>query len=267
MAPIRTLSPRDAEIMGRSLQTGIVSNGCVQLEELHWRSDALRTWELAQRAMGRKPEVTFRIDELDLAVVYVDVSEPARQSFRATSRKPMYTRRLSLFEHRRMKAIIRKKKIADRLSRMEDAVLFRLRLEFHALLGRAHDPVARRRLSELHAEMAKAHASAVAAEAATKAGAPTEHPEKTPEAPAVEPPADEPSPKAKVRRPRATQQGATPNTPSTPPASEPPAPAVPDAPASPAVPPAVPYQEPQPDQPKGLPFTVLPQRKLPRQPR
>ena len=85
---IRTLSPQDAEILARTIVTGVVSNGCVERHDLRWRSDALRSWEVSQRRLGKKPEVRIRIDELDLAVVYVEPLDGSGPSVRAISTLP-----------------------------------------------------------------------------------------------------------------------------------------------------------------------------------
>ena len=152
--PVRTLSPQEAEILARTVVTGLVSNGCVERYGLRWRSDALRTWEVEQRGLGRKPEVTIRIDELDLSVVYVELLDNSRKTLRATSTQPKYTRYLSLFEHRRLKAAMRKQAIRDRLVLMQDEEAFALRIQFYAALGRADDPVAYRRLVEVRDRLA-----------------------------------------------------------------------------------------------------------------
>ncbi len=152
--PVRTLSPQDAEIMARTTKTGVVSGGCVEWHGLRWRSDAMRTWEVEQRSLGRKPEVSVRIDELDLSIAYVDTLQGERRTYRATSTQPAYTKHLSLFEHRRLKAVLKEKDIKDRLVRMSDEEAFNLRVEYHAALGRADDPVAYRRLVGLRDALA-----------------------------------------------------------------------------------------------------------------
>jgi len=153
---VRTLSPQDAEILARTVRTGTVSGGCVECFDLRWRSDALRTWEVQQRALGRRPTVSIRIDELDLSVVYVEslVENDERRHFRAISTQPQYTANLSLFEHKRLKALIKQKGLHDRLIRMADERAFNLRLEYHAALGHADDPVAYRRLVALRDQLA-----------------------------------------------------------------------------------------------------------------
>ena len=154
--PIRTLSAQDAEILARTIKTGVASNGCVECIGLRWRSDALRTWELHQRGLGRRPVVSVRIDELDLSVVFVEslVEHDERRIFRAISTQPKYTANLSLYEHSRLKAETKKQGIKDRLVRMTDNQAFHLRVEYHAALGRASDPVAYRRLVALRDQLA-----------------------------------------------------------------------------------------------------------------
>jgi putative transposase len=152
--PVRTLPPKDAEILARTVVTRSVSNGCVECYGLRWRSDALRTWQIEQIGLGRKPEVSVRIDELDLSVVYVELLDNTRKTLRATSTQPKYTRHLSLFEHRRLKAALRERNLRDRLVHMQDEEAFALRLEFYAALGRADDPIAYRRLVEVRDRLA-----------------------------------------------------------------------------------------------------------------
>jgi hypothetical protein len=136
---VRTLSPQDAEILARTVRVGMVSGGCVECFDLRWRSDALRTWEVEQRSLGRRPAVSIRVDELDLSVVYVEgqAESAERRCFRAISTQPQYTAHLSLFEHKRLKALIKQKGLHDRLARMTDDHAFNLRLEYHAALGHA----------------------------------------------------------------------------------------------------------------------------------
>lgn len=155
MIPVLTLSKRDAEILARSIESGTASNGRVERHGLQWRSDALRTWELAERRQGRKPAVNIRIDELNLSLVYVETLEGKRQVFRAVSTQPQYTRDLSLYEHRLLKAELRKLNTKDRLVRMSDVEAFKLRVEYYASLGRANDPVAYRRLVNLRDQLAE----------------------------------------------------------------------------------------------------------------
>lgn len=155
MIPVLTLSERDAEILARSIESGTASNGRVERHGLQWRSDALRTWELIERRQGRKPAVNIRIDELNLSLVYVETLEDTRQVFRAVSTQPLYTRNLSLYEHRLLKAELRKLNTKDRLVRMSDVEAFKLRIEYYASLGRANDPVAYRRLVNLRDQLAE----------------------------------------------------------------------------------------------------------------
>lgn len=152
--PIRTLSPQDAEILARTTENGVVSNGCVERHGLRWRSDALRTWEVSQRSLGRKPEVSIRIDELDLSVVYVEFDDVSRQLIKATSTQPLYTHRLSLYEHKKLKEELKKRELKDRLVQMKDDEAFQLRIQYHAALGHADDPVAYRRLVGLRDQLA-----------------------------------------------------------------------------------------------------------------
>ncbi len=220
--PVRTLSPQDAEIMARTTKTGVVSGGCVECHGLRWRSDALRTWEVEQRSLERKPEVSIRIDELDLSIVYVEALHGERRTYRATSTQPMYTKRLSLFEHGRLKAVLKKKDINDRLVRMSDEQAFNLRIEYHAALGRADDPIAYRRLVELRDALAALRAQD------TGRDSPDELPPASPSKP-VHPPAT----KKKATPKRASGQGSQPepeppvkapqtvDSPAKPPASEP----------------------------------------------
>jgi hypothetical protein len=151
---VNTLTPQEAEEMARTYEPGTASNGCVERYGLRWRSDALRTWEVMQRGLGRKPEVSIRIDELDLSLVYVEPLQGERAIFRATSTQPTYTKNLSLFEHNRLKAALQAKDTQERLVRMSDKQAFNLRIEYHAALGRADDPIAYRRLVGLRDELA-----------------------------------------------------------------------------------------------------------------
>lgn len=151
---VRTLSPQDAEMLARTIVTGVVSNGCVERHDLRWRSDALRSWEVSQRGLGKKPEVRIRIDELDLAVVYVEPLDGSGQIVRAISTLPKYTQALSLYEHRKVKEKMKADRLRDRIVQMGDERAFNLRIEYYATLGRANDPVAYRRLVGLRDQLA-----------------------------------------------------------------------------------------------------------------
>ncbi len=151
---IRTLSAQDAEMLARTIVTGVVSNGCVQRYDLRWRSDALRAWEVSQRALGKKPEVQIRIDELNLAVVYVEPLDGSTPIVRAISTLPTYTHSLSLYEHRKLKDKMKELRLRDRIVEMGDEQAFNLRIEYYATLGRANDPVAYRRLVGLRDRLA-----------------------------------------------------------------------------------------------------------------
>lgn len=151
---VRTLSPQDAEMLARTIVTGVVSNGCVERHDLRWRSDALRSWEISQRGLGKKPEVRIRIDELNLAVVYVEPLDGSGQIVRAISTLPKYTHALSLYEHRKVKEKMKADRLRDRIVQMGDEHAFNLRIEYYATLGRANDPVAYRRLVGLRDQLA-----------------------------------------------------------------------------------------------------------------
>ncbi len=151
---IRTLSAQDAEMLARTIVTGIVSNGCVQRYDLRWRSDTLRAWEVSQRALGKKPEVQIRIDELNLAVVYVEPLDGSNPIVRAISTLPKYTENLSLYEHRKLKEKMKELRLKDRIVEMGDEKAFNLRTEYYATLGLADDPVAYRRLVGLRDQLA-----------------------------------------------------------------------------------------------------------------
>lgn len=151
---VRTLSPQDADMLARTIVTGVVSNGRVERYDLRWNSDALRAWEVSQRALGKKPEVQIRIDELNLSVVYVTSLDGSNLTVRATSMLPKYTENLSLYEHRKLKEKLKELQIRDRMADMGDERAFNLRIEYYATLGRASDPVAYRRLVGLRDQLA-----------------------------------------------------------------------------------------------------------------
>lgn len=248
--PVRTLSPQDAEIMARTTKTGMVSSGCVECHGLRWRSDALRTWEIEQRSLGRKPEVSIRIDELDLSIVYVDALHGERRTYRATSTQPMYTKRLSLFEHGRLKAVLKKKDINDRLVRMSDEQAFNLRIEYHAMLGHADDPIAYRRLVELR--------DALAALRAQDSGrdSPDEPPPALPSKPVCPP-----VPTKKATPKRASGQGSEPE-----PKPSVKAPPTVDAPAKPPAPESI-ESQPAKRKPDAAPVIFFPQISIKRKPK
>jgi len=152
--PVRTLSREDAEILARTTLPRIASNGYVECHDLRWRSDALRTWEIQQRSLGRKPEVTVRIDELDLSVVYVELLDGSQKTLKAISTQQKYTHLLSLYEHKKLKEKMKELRLKDRLSQMADEQAFNLRVEYYAALGRASDPIAYRRLIGLRDQLA-----------------------------------------------------------------------------------------------------------------
>lgn len=154
--PIRTLSAEDAEVMIRSAEKRTVTQGCVQAHSLIWRSDALRSWEVEQRAMRRKPEVEVMIDELDLSYVFVRALDGSLAEWiKAHSRTPHYTKDLSLYEHRLLKAELKALDIAERFEQLKDVELTQLRLEYYASLGHADDKVARARRDRLRDALAE----------------------------------------------------------------------------------------------------------------
>lgn len=210
--PVRTLSAQDAEILARTVASGIVHNGCVERHDLRWRSDALRTWELDQRSLGRKPEVTIRIDELDLSVVYVELLDGTRKIIKAMSTHPKYTQALSLYEHRKLKQKMREQRLRDRLVQMEDDKAFDLRIAYYAELGHADDPIAYRRLVGLRDQLAALR---------IQDGTP--------------PPATAPAP-AKPRKRKVSADEAAAEPASQPPADPIPTPATPAAPQPPVTP-------------------------------
>jgi outer membrane biosynthesis protein TonB len=131
--------------------------------------------------------------------------------------RPLYTKGLSLFEHKKLKAILKEKQLVSRLERMADEELYRLRLEYHAALGRQGDRVALRQLEKLRDQLlerslAKPEAN-VPADSLTEPEAPSEAPpEPTPvhanapkgNAPEEKPQdIEQPKGKARKRRPKA----------------------------------------------------------------
>ncbi len=153
--PIRFLKPDDAEVMARNIVERTASRGCVEYAGLKYSSPALLDWENRQRELGKDPKVDVRIDELDLSFVYVDVPERGVGPFKALSRQPSFTNGLSLSELNRLKRTIKDKELADRIGRLADEEALKLRTEFYALLGRAHDPAALKRLTQLQDELAR----------------------------------------------------------------------------------------------------------------
>lgn len=155
--PIRTLTSKDAEIMARASVTAKVSKGYVERHGLRWTSNALKEWELRQKNLGRPCDVEVLIDELNLAAVYVvlpaeDGNSPL--TLRALSSQPMYTQDLSLYEHEKMKVALKQENLECRLMQMEDSLLYDLRLEYYALLGRQDDPISARRLEKIRDQLA-----------------------------------------------------------------------------------------------------------------
>ncbi len=158
---IRTLTAKDAGILARSVEICTVFNGTVERHGLRWQSPALRDWELIQRRSNRSREVEVRIDELNLFEVYVDLPVEKKTTLKAVSVRPLYTRGLSLYEHKKLKAGLKEKDKASRFERMADEELYRLRLEYHAALGRQGDPVSLRQLEKLRDQLlARSAASA-----------------------------------------------------------------------------------------------------------
>ena len=213
---IRTLSPQDAEMLARTIEIGVVSKGRVERHGLRWSSDALRTWEVSQRALGKKPEVQIRIDELDLSVVYVEPLDGSNPTVRATSMLPKYTENLSLYEHRKLKEKLKELQIRDRMADMGDEQAFNLRIEYYATLGRANDPVAYRRLVGLRDQLA-----ALREKDLTSAG--SEAVSTATEANAVVPEKRKPTP-SPTRRPGKGTPSPTPESTNTPIANQDPAP-------------------------------------------
>lgn len=221
---VRTLSPQDAEMLARTIEIGVVSKGRVERHGLRWSSDALRTWEVSQRALGKKPEVQIRIDELDLSVVYVEPLDGSNPTVRATSMLPKYTENLSLYEHRKLKEKLKELQIRDRMADMGDEQAFNLRIEYYATLGRADDPVAYRRLVGLRDQLAALRAGGqgltdttlVSNEAKTAVPVPPVKPargqprkKQCQEAPGPEPASDPPPPSDTVPVPVTPHQSQT----------------------------------------------------------
>lgn len=153
--PIRRLSARQVEILARSSFEATVNKGYVERYGLRWFSHALSTWGKQQRALQRVPRVTVLFDELDLLVAYVELPTEPRNTIKAYSTQPHYTQNLSLFEHEKLKAELKRAHTVSRLHQMDDEALYALRLEYHAALGRAGDPVSRRRLEKLRDQLAE----------------------------------------------------------------------------------------------------------------
>ena len=157
--PVRTIDLDEADILIRTVEQRVVQNGCVHVHGLDWQSDALRTWELSQRGLRRKPQVEVRLDELDLSYVYVVTPDNTGAPFKAVSRKPHYTKGLSLYEHRLLRKALQLKANFEQFHRYEDLELLKLRHEYYASLGHADDKVAavrRDRLRDLVSSRARA---------------------------------------------------------------------------------------------------------------
>lgn len=146
---IRTLTAKDADILARSTLERTATGGRVFALGLSWKSDALRTWELEQRQRHREPLVEVRINEFDLWKVFVRPADQSLSHLMAVAIKPLYTRGLSLFEHERIQAMVKKRHTLSELARMSDQALYLLRLEYQATLSKQNDPVSRRRLEVL----------------------------------------------------------------------------------------------------------------------
>ncbi|MCX7062659.1 MAG: hypothetical protein NTZ11_17435 [Gammaproteobacteria bacterium] len=153
--PIRFLTREDAEFMARNIVERTSVRGCVEYAGLKYSCPALLDWELRQREMGKDPKVEVRIDELDLSFAYIEVPERGIGQFKALSRQPSFTTGLSISELNRLKKAIKDKELADRLGRLSDGEALRLRTEFYAQLGRAQDPAALKRLTQLQDELAR----------------------------------------------------------------------------------------------------------------
>lgn len=153
--PIRHLKREDAEVMARTVVERTATGGCVEVYGQSWSSSSLLGWELQQREMGKDPKVEVRIDELNLHVVYIDLPERGVGPFKALSRQPLFTDGLSVNELNRLKKAIKDKELSDRLGRLPDAEASALRVEFYATLGRANDPAALKRLTQLQDQLAR----------------------------------------------------------------------------------------------------------------
>ncbi len=126
-----------------------LTKGVVEAYGQQWKCPALTTWEQAKRRLGQDRKVIVRIDELDLSEVYIATNDDPTHSHKALSRKPDYTRNLSLYEHKLIKAFTKTKRVKARMERMTDKELYRLRLEYKASLGHGDDKIARRKLERL----------------------------------------------------------------------------------------------------------------------
>jgi putative transposase len=145
---IDTLTQKDADILLRDEVERTLTQGVVEAHGLQWKCPALTTWEQTKRRLNQERKVSVRIDELDLSKVYIltpDRSEPHI----AYSRRPTYTQNLSLYEHKQIKEFTKQKRINDRLERLGDKELYKLRLEYKASLGHADHKIALRALERL----------------------------------------------------------------------------------------------------------------------
>lgn len=151
--PVRTVCKDEAELITRSSCERIVTKGCVQVHDLRWGSDALATWERQERKEGRDPTVEVRLDELDLSFAVVIPLGENKLEYQATACHPQYMKHLSLYEHNRLKKVLKQKAAYERMMMQSDEELNRLRVEHFAALGHADDKVAaalRERLLDTH---------------------------------------------------------------------------------------------------------------------
>lgn len=144
-----TLTREDATILLRDTRECTLSQGCVEAHGLKWSCHSLMGWENDQRRQGRDRKVIIQIDELDLSEVYIATKDTPGHYHKALSRRPQYTTGLSLYEHNQLKAELKKKRTNARMIRMQDAELYKLRLEFYAALGHGDDKIAKRKLERL----------------------------------------------------------------------------------------------------------------------
>lgn len=146
---IRTLSAEDAHVLARTVVVRKASGGNVHAHTLRWFSHALKQWELQQTELRRNREVKVMIDEFDLSVVYVTAVDGSLPPIKCVSATPEFTKYLSLYELKRLKAMARPKALEWDLENLDDPEWLALRVELLAALRNGADPVAQKRLSEL----------------------------------------------------------------------------------------------------------------------
>lgn len=139
--PPYTYANAEADVICRIPWHRVATDGRVRVDGCVWKSSALKSWEVAERAAGRNPDVEVLVDEDNLHKVYVVTCDSKKRTFLADNIRDKYSQGLTLFEHKRVLELCKEKNIKDAEELSDDdlcVLLFQLHksLEEAALVSR-----------------------------------------------------------------------------------------------------------------------------------